>query len=87
LKQRFWRTFRLLFLLSAIIAAIAVILIARSGGSGHVHLLVATALGIFSMTLVGTALMTLVFLSASSGHDAAAGEPYDPDDLEGPVNE
>ena len=83
LKQRFWRIFRLLALLSAIITAVAVLLVARGGGAGHAHLLIATALGVFLMTLVGTALMALVFLSASSGHDEAAGERHDADEWEG----
>lgn len=67
---------RLLALLSAVIAAIAVLLVARNGGAGHPHLLIATALGIFMTMLVGTALMTLIFLSASSGHDDAAAETH-----------
>ena len=35
-------------------------------------MLIATALGIGFTVLLGTALMTLVFLSAASGHDDAA---------------
>ena len=74
LKQRFWRIFRLLALLSAIVSTIAALVIARGEPDFHIHLLVATALGIFFTMLVGTTLMMLVFLSASSGHDEAAGE-------------
>lgn len=87
LKQRFWCIFRILVLLSAVITAIAVLLVARGGGAGHVHLLIATALGIFLMTLVGTALMALVFLSASSGHDEAAGERRDQNDWKDDLND
>ena len=36
----------------------------------HIHMLIATGLGVFLTVLLGTALMSLVFLSASSGHDA-----------------
>lgn len=71
-KRRFWRVFRLLFLLSAVIAAIAVILVTRGAGAIDIHLVIATALGTGLTTLLGTSLMTLVFLSADSGHDEAA---------------
>ncbi len=72
LMRRFWRIFRLLALLSIVIAAIAVLLVARGDPAIHVHMLIATALGIGLTVLLGTALMTLVFLSSSSGHDEAA---------------
>jgi hypothetical protein len=72
LMRRFWRIFRLLALLSIVIAAIAVVLVTRGEGEIHASLIVATALGIGFTVLVGTALMTLVFLSADSGHDDAA---------------
>ena len=81
--RRFWRIFRLLALLSIIIAAIAVVLVARGDPTLHVHMLIATALGIGLTVLVGTGLMTLVFLSSSSGHDEeAAGGARDKDDHE-----
>lgn len=71
-KRRFWRIFRLLVVLSIAIAAIAVILVTRGDGPVSIHLIIATALGIGLTVLVGTSLMTLVFLSAESGHDEAA---------------
>ena len=70
--RRFWRIFRLLAFLSIVIAAIAVVLVARGDPTIHVHMLIATALGIGLTVLLGTALMTLVFLSSSSGHDDQA---------------
>jgi len=70
--RRFWRIFRLLALLSIVIAAIAVVLVARGDPAVHVHMLIATALGIGLTVLLGTALMTLAFLSSSSGHDDQA---------------
>lgn len=69
--QRFWRIFRLLALLSVVIAAIAVVLVTRGDGEVHASLIIATALGIGLTVLVGTSLMTLVFLSNASGHDEA----------------
>jgi hypothetical protein len=74
MKQRFWRIFRLLALLSAVVAAIAVVLVTRGEGEIHVSLILATALGVFFTMLLGTALMTLVFLSDESGHDRAAAD-------------
>jgi len=70
--RRFLRIFRLLVLLSVVIAAIAVLLVTRGAGEISVHLIIATALGIGLTVLLGTSLMTLVFLSADSGHDEAA---------------
>lgn len=72
--RRFWRIFRLLALLSIVIAAIAVVLVAQGDPTIHVHMLIATALGIGLTVLVGTGLMTLVFISNSSGHDRAAAQ-------------
>ena len=72
LLRRFWRIFRLLALLSIVIAALAVYLVARGDPTLHIHMLIATALGIGFTVLIGMALMTLVFLSSSSGHDDAA---------------
>lgn len=71
-KRRFFRIFRLLVLLSAIVAAIAVILVTRGEGPVDIHMVIATALGVGLTVLLGTSLMTLVFLSAEGGHDEAA---------------
>ena len=73
MKRRFWRVFRLLVLLSAVVAAIAVMLVDGGESELHINMLVATALGVFFTTLLGTGLMSLVFLSNESGHDDAAG--------------
>jgi hypothetical protein len=70
--RRFWRIFRLLVLLSVVIATIAVILVTRGEKEVHTNMIIATALGIGLTVLLGTSLMTLVFLSAESGHDEAA---------------
>jgi hypothetical protein len=70
--QRFWRIFRLLALLSIVIAAIAVVLVTRGAGEVHASLIIATFAGIGFTVLLGTSLMTLVFLSNASGHDEEA---------------
>lgn len=72
MKRRFWRIFRLLVLLSIIVAAISVLLVARGDSTIDINILIATALGTGLTVLLGTSLMTLVFLSADSGHDDAA---------------
>ena len=77
--QRFWRIFRLLALLSAVIAAIAVVLVTRGAGEVHASLIIATAVGVGLTVLVGTSLMSLVFLSNSSGHDEAVGGTHEKD--------
>jgi hypothetical protein len=79
--RRFWRIFRLLVLLSLVIAAIAVLLVAKGDPSLHIHMLIATGLGISLTVLLGTALMTLAFLSSSSGHDEAATHLHQENDL------
>lgn len=78
--SRFWRIFRLLVLLSIAVAAIAVAVVARGDPTLHIHMLIATALGVGLTVLLGTALMTLTFLSSSSGHDDAAARQVHKDD-------
>ena len=70
--RRFWRIFRLLALLSIVIAAIAVVLVTAGAGEVHASLIIATALGVGLTVLLGSGLMVLMFLSSSSGHDEAA---------------
>jgi hypothetical protein len=72
MTSRFLRIFRLLALLSVVIAAIAVVLVTQGEGEVHASLIIATALGVGLTVLLGTSLMTLVFLSAESGHDEQA---------------
>src|SRR5689334_7423337 len=52
--RRFWRILRLLALLSIVMAAIAVVLVARGVPTIHIHMLIATALGIGLTVLLGT---------------------------------
>jgi uncharacterized BrkB/YihY/UPF0761 family membrane protein len=81
-RQRFWRVFRLLALLSVVIAGIAVVLVTRGAGEVHASLIIATSLGVGLTVLVGTGLMTLVFISNSSGHDEAAAPRHKEEDNE-----
>jgi peptidoglycan/LPS O-acetylase OafA/YrhL len=80
LKRRFLRIFRLCVALSVVVAAIAVILVGRGDPTIHIHMLIATFLGVGLTVLVGTSLMTLSFLSASSGHDEQANHSHQEND-------
>jgi hypothetical protein len=80
--RRFWRIVRLLALLALVVAALAVILVSRGDPTLHIHMIVATGVGIFLTMLVGTGLMTLVFISSSSGHDEAAAHHQQENDQE-----
>ena len=73
---RFKRILRWSALLSAVIAAIAVIAVQHGDPQLHIHMLVATGIGVFSTMLLGTGLMSLIFLSNRSGHDASAADHH-----------
>jgi hypothetical protein len=79
MMRRFWRIFRLLALLSVVVAALAVVLVTRGAGEVHASLIIATALGVGLTVLLGTGLMALMFLSSSTGHDDAAGGSHHKD--------
>lgn len=70
--RRFRRIMKWMALFSITVAAIAVLLVARGDNGTHVHMLIATALGAGLSVLLAGALMSLVFLSSSSGHDDEA---------------
>ena len=80
--RRFWRIFRLLALLSLVMAVIGVVLVTRGEGEVHASLIIATALGVGLTVLVGSALMSLVFLSSSGGHDEEASRTHRENDEE-----
>ena len=63
---------KLLAFFSIVVAAIAVLLVARGSQGPHIHMLIATTLGAGLSVLLAGALMSLVFLSPRSGHDAHA---------------
>ena len=78
-KRRFVRIMRWAALFSLAVAALAVVLVAKGDSSVHIHMLIATALGVGFSVLLGTALMSLMFLSNSSGHDEAVGGSHEKD--------
>lgn len=70
--RRFRRVMKWMGIVSVATAAAAVALVAWGGEGRHAHLLIATALGVGFTVLLATALMSLTFLSSSSGHDEQA---------------
>ena len=74
LKRQFLKLMRWGALFSLAVAALAVVLVARGDGKIHIHMLIATALGVGLSVLLGIALMSLVFLSSRMGQDAHAAD-------------
>jgi len=70
--QRFLRTLKWQVLFAALIAIVAVVLVRWGDPTVDLAFMIATALGAGLTVLLGTALMSLVFLSSSSGHDEQA---------------
>ena len=70
--RKFRRIMKWMALFSVVVAAIAVLLVMRGDKGAHIHVMIATALGAGLSVLLAGALMSLVFLSADSGHDEAA---------------
>lgn len=73
--RRFARMMRWMAAVAIVCAAVAVWLVTRGDPQTHVHMLVATALGVGLTVLLGTGLMSLAFLSNLSGHDEQAHHP------------
>jgi hypothetical protein len=77
LKIRFIRIMRWAALFSVAVGALAVVLVARGDSELHIHMLIATALGVGVSVLLGAALMALILLSNSTGFDADAADHKD----------
>ena len=73
------RSLKLLAWFAALVAGIATLLVERGQAEFHIHMMIATALGMGLAIFIGGALMLLIFYSANSGHDEAAAR-YDPED-------
>ena len=72
LKRQFLKIMRWGALFSFAVAGLAVALVSRGDETVHIHMLIATALGVGLSVLLGIALMSLVFLSNRMGQDADA---------------
>jgi|KBSSwiS6_1023812.scaffolds.fasta_scaffold118714_2 uncharacterized membrane protein len=79
LKRQFLKIMRWGTLFSLAIAAMAVVLVAQGDDTFHIHMLIATGLGVGLSVLLGIALMTLVFLSNRMGQDADAAHHFQKD--------
>lgn len=69
---RFRRIMRWMSLAAILSAGAAVYFVMRGEPDVKIHMLIATALGAGLSVLLGTALMTLAFVSSGSGHDEEA---------------
>lgn len=72
---RFRRIMGWMILASALSAGVALGLLWWSLGEMYLHMAIATLLGVFFTVLLATALMSLVFLSAGTGHDHEVHDP------------
>ena len=70
--RRFRRIMKWMALFSMAVAAIGALLGARGNSGIHIHMMIATSLGAGLSVLLAGALMSLVFLGSSSGHDDEA---------------
>ena len=77
---RFRRIMTRMAMVSLLVAIIAVVFVAWGDPGLHIHMLIATGLGVFLTVLLGTGLMSLAFLSSSSGHDSEAAQSHNKDD-------
>ncbi len=77
---RFRRIMTWMALLAVAVAGTAVALVASGDEGVHVHMMIATALGVGLTILLAAALMTLAFLSSSSGHDGHSMRPSETDE-------
>jgi hypothetical protein len=80
LTDKLKRALRLLAMFAVLVATVASILVSRGQGF-HLHMLIATFVGMGLAVFIGGALMLLIFYSAASGHDDRAAR-YDPENDE-----
>ena len=69
---RYKQTMKWMVVVAAVTVLLSLIYLKSFGDQVPIHMLIATALGAGLIVLLGAALMTLTFLSSSSGHDHQA---------------
>jgi len=74
---RYRRIMRWMTLLALACVVLTLIYFRRGGGAVPVQMAIAGSVGVFLTVMVGTGLMSLVFLSAGSGHDDEVADPFD----------
>jgi len=72
---RFRRIMGWMTLVAVLTALVSIGALWWSLGEMHLHMAIATFLGVFFTVELGTALMSLVFLSAGTGHDEQIEDP------------
>jgi len=74
---RFRAIMRWMTLLGLVCVIGALAYLHEGGAPMTAQMVIATALGVFLTVLVGTGLMSLLFLSHGSGHDEQVDDPFD----------
>lgn len=74
---RFRRLMRWMALASIIATAVTLWILRELTGPLPIHMVIATAAGVFATVMLATGLMSLVFLSHGSGHDDSIGDPFE----------
>ena len=74
---RYRRIMRWMTLLALACVVLTLIYFRLGGGAVPVQMAIAGSVGVFLTVMVGTGLMSLVFLSAGSGHDDEVADPFD----------
>ncbi|WP_162888202.1 hypothetical protein [Sphingomonas mesophila] len=69
-RARLLRAIRWVALFALAVAALAVAIVTNGEREWHVHMMIATGLGVFLTILLAGALMLLAFFSNASGHDS-----------------
>lgn len=76
-----WARFRAIMRWMTVLGLVCVVgalgYLYAGGTPMNVQMVIATALGVFLTVLVGTGLMSLIFLSHGSGHDEQVDDPLD----------
>ena len=74
---RYYRIMRWMTLLAIGCVVLTLVYLRWGGGPVPIQMVIAGSVGVFLTVMVGTGLMSLVFLSAGSGHDDAVADPFD----------
>ncbi len=74
---RYRRIMRWMTLLALACVALTLVYFRLGDAPVSATMVIAGSLGVFLTVMVGTGLMSLVFLSAGSGHDDAVADPFD----------
>ena len=72
---RYWRLMRGMALGSAVCVIIALSVLFYLHGFASIHLYIATTIAVFFSMMLMAALMGLVFMSSSTGHDESIDDP------------